>query len=419
MASESGFPAGVEWFLHHNPDYAADATGVRGFLGETWVHQVSVMFHASGALMIAGALLAVLLMAGRMRHATTTGQALDLRGRGLPLARILVVSGWGLNLLGGTMRLFEPDHPGIAEIDTVTWVQVLLVKHILILGALIASLLAVEWAPRLWRRYAPQAAVVGIVLVFLSAVLGGVSTGLPVPSDEAMSTSNIRGPSDPPGEQVDVYSNTTYNPVSAGPLNRWEQEFPFRLDPWTFNLSARLEWGSEQSEFTARFIDPNGDTAASVTQTGPTTAIGRVDVNLYPGAWILEIESTQAVMDLVAVSIKAEEGTAGERTFEGTATVNDGFLEFNLWMDPDDHFHYHWSVPSAHAPIYWDIHTHPDPDDLSQVRYIEEGETGEGDGEFVAGNERVYSILWAPVGDQGFTIDYRITGTMRLHSVYE
>lgn len=418
MASSIGSSGLAQWFLHHNPEYAADATGVRGFLGETWVHQVSVMFHATGALLIAGALLAVLLMAGRMRHATTPGEAFDLRGGGLPLARILVIAGWALNLLGGTMRLFEPDHPGITEIGTVAWVQVLLIKHLLILGAVVASLIAVEWDPRLWRRLAPQAAVVGIIFVFLSAVLGGFSTGLPVPSDEAMSAgAGIRGPSDPPGTLVEDYTNASYESITAGPLNPWEQELPFRVDPWAFNLSARIEWGSGQSEFTGSLVDPNGHTAAHLEQTGQTTAMGIVDVNLYPGAWTLVIESEQAIMDLVAVSIKAEEGTAGERTFEGTATVDgDGFLELNLWMDPDDHFHYDWSVPSAHAPVYWDIHTHPDE---SQVRYIEQGEAGQGEGEFIAGNERVYSILWAPVGEQGFTIDYHVTGTMRLHSVYE
>lgn len=416
MASGPFLPGFAQWLLHHNPEYAADATGVRGFLGETWVHQISVMLHASGALLIAGALLAVLLMASRMHHAATAGDALEIRMRGLPWARIVLIVGWALNLLGGTMRLFEPDHPGIAEIGTVAWVQVILIKHGFILVALLASVWAVEWVPKLWRRYASHAAVVGIVFVFLAAILGGVSSGLPVPAQEGMFPARtISAPSEPPGERVEVFTNSSFSSVTAGPLNEWEQELPFRVDPWAFNLSARLEWGSSQSEFTGRLVDPNGDTAAHLEITGPTTAIGIVDVNLYPGPWVLVINSDQAIMDTVAASVKAEEGTAGERTFEGTATVTDRFLELNFWMDPGDHFHYHWSVPAAHAPVYWDIHTHPD----GEVRYHEQGEAGQRQGDFVAGNEQIYSILWAPAGDRGFTIEYQITGTMRLHSVYD
>lgn len=402
--------------LHHNPEVAANAEGVRGFLGETWVHPISVMLHTSGALLIAGALLAVILMTHRARHAADPGSAIALRGRALPWARGLLVAGWALNLLGGSMRLFEPDHPTLAEIDTVTWVQVLLVKHIAILVALLASLVAVEWAPRLWHRFSPQAASLGIILVFVSAILGGVSTGLPVPADEMfMQPSSAGVPSAPPGELVVDYRNTSYQNVMGTPLEPFQQEFPFEVDHWAFNMSARVEWTMEQSEFSAHLLDPNED-AVQVLQPGPSWLEGRVNVNLYPGTWILVVESEQALRETVDVSIEIDKGTSGTRILEDTVTVGrDDFLELNFWMDPDDEFHYEWLVPDAHGPVYWDIHTHPD----DEVRYHERGEAFQADGHFTAGNEQIYSILWAPVEDRSFTISYRVEGDFRLHSIYD
>ncbi len=401
--------------LHHNPEFAANAEGVRGFLGQTWVHQFSVMLHTSGALLIAGALLAVILMSHRARHATDLGSAIALRGRTLPWARGLLVAGWALNLLGGSMRLFEPDHPTLGEIDTVTWVQVLLLKHIAILVALLASLVAVEWAPRIWHRLSQQAAFLGIILVFVSAILGGVSTGLPVPADEMfMRPSSAGVPSAPPGEHVVDYWNTSDEQVIGTPFEPYHKEFPFPVDHWAFNMSARIEWGMDQSEFRAHLVDPNGDTAQHL-DPGPTWAQARVNVNLYPGTWILVVESEQALNENVDVFIETDAGTSGTRILEDTVTVGrDDFLELNFWMDPDDDFHYDWSVPDAHGPVYWDIHTHPD----DEVRYHERGEAFQADGHFTAGNEQIYSILWAPTGDQSFTISYRVEGDFRLHSIY-
>lgn len=399
--------------LHHNPAYASEAEGIRGFLGETWVHAVSVMMHASGALLIAGALLAVLLMSHRIRSAADAGTEIALRSRALPVARMLVVVGWGVNLLGGTMRLLEPDHPTIAEVGTIAWVQVLLVKHIVILAALLLSLVAVEWAPRLWHKYASRAAGAGIVLVLISAILGGVSTGLPVPAQDFMMSPPSPGvPSAPPGEYVVDYKNTSFD-LTGTPLSPALQEFPFEVDHWAFSMTARVEWGLEQSEFTAHLVDPNGDTAVRL-DPGPTWAEGKVDVNLYPGTWVLVISSSQALSETVAVSVMVERGTSGTRILEDTVTV-ERFFELNFWMDPGDWFHYEWSVPEAHGPVRWDIHTHPDPE---TVTYHKIGEAHEGEGHFEAGNEQIYSLMWLALEDRAFTITYRVEGTFRLHSIY-
>jgi hypothetical protein len=402
-------------FLHHNPAYAADAEGIRGFLGETWVHQSSVMMHASGALLIAGALLAVLLLTHRMRNITDTGSALAMRARGMKWARILLVVGWAINLLGGTMRLFEPDHPSIAEIGAVAWVQVILIKHVFILGALLASLIAVEWAPRLWHRYRPRAAAIGLVFVFLSAVLGGVSSGLPVPAQSAMMNPPSLGvPSPSPGEHVVEYKNTTFQ-ITGSPVAPAQQEFPFEVDHWAFAMTARIEWTTQSNMIDAWLVDPNGDTVARLTPSQGTTAQTHVDVNLYPGTWVLLMETSQSLMESVHASIKLERGTAQERVLEGTVHVSaDGFFEINFWMDPGDHFHYHWHVPDAHGPVHWDIHTHPD----GEVRYHERGEAHDGEGDFISGNEQIYSIMWLPLEDRSFTITYRVEGSFRLHSIY-
>lgn len=133
---------------HHDPDAAQGAEGIRAWLGEAWVHQTSVTLHATGALLVAGGLAAVLLM--RSLRSDQGWSAWNERSRSW--VRLAVMGGWGLNFLGGVMRLYEPDHPGLASFGEVTWVQVLVLKHVALLGAIIFSLLAIEMGPDAWTR---------------------------------------------------------------------------------------------------------------------------------------------------------------------------------------------------------------------------------------------------------------------------
>lgn len=400
----------LSWvLLHHDPNAAEGASGFRAWLGEAWVHQISVTLHATGALLVAGGLAAVLLM--RSLRSDEGWTAWNPQNRAW--VRAAVLGGWVLNFLGGAARLFQPDHPGLDHIADVAWVQVLLVKHLALLAAIGFSLLAIELGPEAWTRSRlRQHAVVGLVLVLFASVSGGVSTGLPLPGmDQA--GDDMDGMGEQHAGHGVTWRNVTVDVSGATPLTPKASSVSLDIAPDTTEIFVELQWNEDTSVVWAEAYAPDGSFRTESGNVSTRTAELAVTNDLEPGTWTIMVKSDRAVADTVQVTSRVTVGGEGFRVLEETVTISRGF-EINLYMDPGDYFNYSWSLASGDSAIDWDIHSHPG----GEVVYHHEGRDTEAEGNFTAGPHEVYSIYWRPDVAQSVTLTYRVEGNFTVHSIY-
>lgn len=399
-------PLLVRILAHHDPDH--QGSGIRGFLGETWVHQVSVTLHATGALLVAGGLAAVLLM--RTLH-RPEGAAPWSPGNHT-WVRVAILGGWAVNLLGGSMRLFEPDHPSITAIGDNSWVQILVVKHVALLGAIFFSLLAIELWPRLWTKRLRQHAVIALVLVLFASISGGASTGFMLDTPGPMSEGEPAGDVGWGDQPVVSWHNTTVPFGGATPLSPRESSIPVSVPAAVTELWLTIEWENPAGEFWAVLYDARGDPQGTTHNTTDTQAELTIDDAIAGGTWELRVYSTFSLSDSVQTSIRITQGGHELRVLEETVSLTNGF-EINLYMAPGAYFNYSWHIEEG-EPVAWDIHSHPE----GRVEIHEEGRDEHAEGAFVAGPDEVYSIYWRPDPGQMVTLTYHLEGNFTLHSIY-
>lgn len=402
-------------FLHHG-DAPEGTSQLRLWLGETWVHQSAVILHAVGALLVAGGLIAIMVM-----RWWGTAELSVLRWKGRDRwVRSAVLGGWALNGVGGLMRLFEPDHPGLTMIGDVAWVQVLFIKHIALIGALWLSLLALDLGPRRWTADPPQKAFFAVVLVLLSAVLGGMSTGLVIPGvmDDEMDDP-LGGLDGSGGAERYVWTNASVT-LTGTPLGGDTQEVPLQVSALASEILVVVTWTNDRLAVTGRLVDPSGEVADERTRGDdpirPTNSLELAALadQVVPGQWKVVLTTERAVQESVSVSARVTESGSGLRVLEDTITITAGnFGELNFYMDEGDWFNHTWHVEEGPA-VDWDIHSHPD---AATVNVHEEGNGKSGSGNFTAGPDGIYSILWIAPDNEDVTLHYRVAGVYRVHSI--
>lgn len=398
------------FLLHHDPDAAANAEGFRAVLGEAWAHQAAVVFHTTGALVVAGALAAVLYLV-TVHH----NEASPWSTRARRNVRTALFVGWVINFLGGVMRLYEPDHPGLSSAPEVAWVNAILIKHLALLAAVGFSVLAVELGPATWRARPRANAVIALALVLVSSLIGGVASGLPLGHMEDDSMVGTGGDDESlafSGAHV-TYQNSSI-PMTATPVAPSRSSVSLEVPQLVSEIWVGLEWTLDQSVISAELWDPSGEVVAESGGVTATTAELSLTRNIIAGQYTIVVRSSQAVQETVSVTARITQGEGGIRVLSETVTVAGLGFEINMYMDPGEWFTYEWSVASGEPAVVWDIHSHPG----GQVVVHESGTATNGEGNFTAGEDEIYSIYWQPAPGQVVTLTYRLEGPFRVHSIF-
>jgi len=224
-----------------------------------------------------------------------------------------------VNLLGGFMRTYETGHPSITEFASSAWVRAISIKHVfLFIGMGAAVYLFEKVAPRHLKPMkagtfdeAPMTGhTLGVLLVALgimvAAVLGAVSTVLPVGATTPMD--------DEPDEvPVDSYLNVsgTYQstPIAPGD-SRGEIPVPAGMHDLLFVLT----WTPTQANLGLQLLDPSGTIVKDASGSG-----GRVEGSLgqapAAGTWTYQITSPDAFVNAqweLALHVPAGNGTGHE-----------------------------------------------------------------------------------------------------------
>jgi hypothetical protein len=165
-----------------SPLHGSHGSSGGGWLGQDYVIVLSTMLHSLGAL---AWVLGTVAWAVWRRTLWEGHNA----GRIKRLSDVSTIAAIAANFLGGTLRLFQPGHPGLENLGSDAWVQLIFVKHIALVGAVVLSVW-MHWrlGPRIlasfvagrpdtrtesWARIAPWLVLSAIAL---AAILGAAST---------------------------------------------------------------------------------------------------------------------------------------------------------------------------------------------------------------------------------------------------
>ncbi len=326
------------------------------------------------------------------------------------------------NLLGGTLRTIQPDHPGITEFVHSSWVQVMVYKHFFIavcLGALLyLHYRVVPWMEK--RRVAgrppatmPLVQSVSVVLVVLGivagSVLGAFAQAAPVDLDDGSGSTDGGTDELPEGPMIQtVYHNASGRLTSIAPLAPDTARGNFPVAEGTEAVRAALAWDTEDAVLSLRLIAPDG-TSYDGVEEGAASRVIQVD---GPGAgdWSYEISSESATNVAWSLTIQASENPRNERVLQGSQVIPGGaFFEINTEMPLNGTFCWEWT---SDADLEFDVHSHFD----GEVQYhLERTSSGEEDC-FTNDREGGYSLLWAPTGNTPVSLTYRVWGEFTLHS---
>lgn len=153
-------------------DDEEDSTSFRDFFGGFDIMVISNTLHSIGAMLLLAGLILLLVHLHDKRNADA--EQVEQRFLGGKAVNRLVLVGLVLNLLGGSMRLFEPGHPLLTEFFANRWVSIMIFKHILVLLSVILSIIAIREQQPLERRW--HSARAAIICIIVIGVLGSVAS---------------------------------------------------------------------------------------------------------------------------------------------------------------------------------------------------------------------------------------------------
>lgn len=310
------------------------------------------------------------------------------------------------NLLGGFMRTFESDHPGLEEFGSSAWVRAIAVKHLFLFLAMGCIVYLFEsMAPRLLRAHrkgtlgdgAPTGHRVAVVLtafgITTAAVLGALT--LVYPPLEAQP----EGPHAHAEPTVHVLNKT--GTLTTSPLAPASSSEPFVLSNATTALHVAFSWTPSAFALSADIKGPSGQLVTLSSAGGAATADL---VAPEAGTWSYTVRADAAANAAWTLSLGIEEAPTDDAFQSAHLTIPPGkFAELNLDVAKGDLVHWAWSTS---AQVHFEPHTHFD----GQEQPLDPREASSGSGHYEAARSGAYSLLWENKGTSPVTVDYRAWG---------
>lgn len=214
----------------------------------------------------------------------------------------LTWGGLAANLVGGSMRLAESDHPTLASIGENPWVQIILTKHII--WAFLVGITFLWLHRQLPRMLGPKAvdeaqlesakkgAYYGVALVLMITLAGAAASAVGPGAHGAM-----EAPS-PAGEMTHLESvNRTvrqfFNGTLTGlPTRPASQEIPVVVPANATRFTAQVTWTDATGNLQLQLLDPTGHATPGTTTGMQSAAEAKSPLS---GTWRIIVSSQQGV----------------------------------------------------------------------------------------------------------------------------
>jgi hypothetical protein len=418
--------------LHH--------PGGEGGEDRNWLQQINdseggvlaaSVLHSVGALLFAAGIAVYLYVAHGLRRSR---QGLDVSRVGLlPFAHGFTLGGIALNGVGGLMRLFQSDHPGLERLGDSTWVQVLFVKHLFLFAGIgLAAWLAwhtrrLAQAPRAPERLAREGprmvggAVASLTTILLAAVLGAVAGNVDLAADLGRTPGADPGPGDPhAGHEPRVLADVeTAGTITGTPVAAGSETTRFAVPDEADRITVVVRWTAATVELAVRLLDPTGNAVnAEVDRVGTSVTAAIEGEAVVGGTWRAVVSTSQALNERYTIRVTLVESGGLGNVLERTVTLRAGqtgnWYEVNLLMRAGREIAFEWRVLNSTQAVYFDVHLHPDP---ATVTYPVQGEWNQYNGTYRHdGSTQGPSLLWENGSSENVRIWYRITGAFSVHS---
>jgi hypothetical protein len=418
--------------MHHGGETPADANWFQRFNDSGLGVFLSSVMHTAGALLFTAGIVAFLLVAHSLKTKQgSRGPWLTL----LPYAHWLTIVGIALNGVGGLLRLYESDHPGIDQLGSSLWVQVLFIKHVfLVIGVGLALWVTFKTqAPEPEEEPVPQLGMTpqritlfsagSFVTIVIATLLGAVaaqSLVLPAPI-------NDQGPIDHGGGNgsgLPPYLSFSASGVARGtPLVAYSRDaLTFPVPNGTTSVVVVLSWTTAQAELNFTLRHEEGTAIATTYTRAGTVVRAQANQTIPLGNWTVVVTSGLAADEPFEVQSTVVLLPKGMAYLENTVVLKPStrFFEINLEMDVNKTFSYEWSlVGNTNQKIAFNIHTHFD----GQVQYLVQGHWNALKGNHTQTRSGGVSLMWEPKDASGTAITsdvrlhYRVVGPFHLHSM--
>lgn len=416
----------------HHGDADPNANALQRFIdSDVGVNGASIM-HSIGALLFAAGIAIYLYLAHLVRRSRGDGARPNLAL--LNYAHAFNLSGIVLNGIGGIMRLEQGDHPGLERLGDSTWVQLILVKHLFLVGG-VGLAIYLTWRtrhlaqkevsmPRLQRESPRMAAFAlgSLCAILLAAVLGAAAGNVDLVADLArpgMDGGGFVAP--PPGagepqvldRQVDT-GTITGVPV-LGLVGR--EEHGYTVPNGTDTLVVTLNWTRSVAKLGLNLTGPSGGPVDGCEKTAGEAVVALTckDAQVSSGAWSILVSADTAVEEPYRLEIKAIK-SRGVNLIEADVSIPGGqeFFEANLLVKQGETIWFEWHVVDSNVKCYFDVHLHPAP---GQVVYPVRGDWNHYEGNYThQESDPGASLLWQNNNSGAIRVHYRVWGNFTVDS---
>lgn len=417
----------------HHGDGTSDGNALEQFNDSEGGVFLANVLHSAGALCFTAGIVIYLYLAHQLRRAG--GPKAVPHPDLLTYGYGFTIGGIALNGIGGLMRLYESDHPGLDRLGDSTWVQVLLVKHLfLFAGVGLAVWVTLrtrhmhehEASPAAWERESPRItafSVGSLASILLATLLGAQAANVDLNADLGIVPSSDAGDGNPPpapepGPPPIIDRFSTQGRITGSPAAPGAIPNSFTVDNLTGQIEAVVTWTNPLAILTLGAFRPDGSPASGDLTTDGQQVRLAIDVaNETPGAWVIEVRSERAVEEPYTFTYTAF-GIPILNTIERTITVAGGgaFFEANLNMDAGANLSYEWRVMGSDA-IAFNIHVHFESN--GSVLYPVEGNWNSLSGNYSHDYDTVGpSLMWENDGTVPLQVHYRVWGDFTVDSYF-
>lgn len=423
--------------FHHGGATGEDGGFIQGFVDSDGGNVLATFLHTFGALLFTAGLFLYVYQARLVKNARGRDIAPSLRL--LPLAHVLNLSGIGMNGLGGLMRLYQSDHPGLDQMGDSLWVQVIFVKHLfLIVGVGLAAFLTLrthllaqsDHAP---RNFFPETqrittlAAASFATIIVASVLGAIASSAPLPAAEGTEGAG-QALSVPVDANLGSSTTTVISYANASGFITGSLVQPGRassslpVPAGATEVWAELAWrNSTRSSILDLVLQgPDGSPVPDQKKTwGPARVVVVVESSQPRGNWQAIVTTTRAVNEAYNLVGRVTQGpvpTSYEQTFFVNPDAAASFVEINLLMKVGQRFEYTWEVVESPASVDFNIHLHID----NQVLYPVRGSWNRHGGEYTHNESRTegVSLMWENPSTEPLKVHCRIVGDFKVDSVF-
>lgn len=300
------------------------SSGLQGFIDSPEGNFFATILHWVGALsFIAGV---GFLIAHRVHR----------RGGAHPeqtpvLPGVLILGGIVFNLTGGFLRLWQSDHPHITQIQESSWVQALFAKHMLLVAAMGASVIALgastpwirarfRWLSLGPRRFEPlfALAVIGVVG---ATFIGALATTIVHPDTGMVGPGALDSATPPIPLVASVHSQNVTGAITGSPIAPGAATQQILVEPGGTRFVVTLSWQDATAQLGLQMADPDAKSVQATT-SGMTARLEIEDPRA--GTWNATVTAARAVGAAYRLEIVQEARVLLRTSIERTVTLPPG-----------------------------------------------------------------------------------------------